>query len=757
MHADLPFLITHDTHLWLVLIPTVALAVVGGLGALRRRRARHEARWKLGMLDSNDEGVVRGKLGGATVASVASISGYVADYTDWRAGDVWIDTAEGRVAVVATVRVLAGSQAGVARGGVPRATPDELIATNPALHRYRPPWRATIVTSTFESVSPGDEVIARGRLEHSVGEGGDYRQPAVKVLLHGLDDGLVHLASRSPRAAVARRSLPVYVAIVALCGLVTWRAAIPLGDHWRDACWDDVSHDDAPVRLSSFGVCGLAAAMPDSRHRALSAARHRIEDSPYRDATTVANLIALARLAGGCDDATEHLMDLGRYDDAAGEARRCGNRRAEHVALVMAGRFDEAVQVAVPGDANERSTRYEHGALPTGKELVLAGRWREAAGAITDRAAALGARPYDADQRHDADIKILGLRCSAELFRSWGGDAGAAARLRALAAGDNGVACAPAMVELASDDELAHMPDDETWPRNYDVSSQLRDLRWLRGQGAADSPFDGPEAVLSRPDDVLSWSSAGHAWIAKHVAGAIRADAPPLLRAETARWLAVARVLDGDIAGATAAANDALAAAHDVAEHTYAFDDLPLLPKVIALYTPAIDATFSFDDLRGHGAEHDSTRFNDRHQFAHLLVRHGDSIEDTDLSIDHDFETAMRRAEAGDGEALARAMGGRYGSGWWRPSDIIAVLPRITTGRDAVVRQLAWSSPRQDSPLEFRYPWGVVLDAATRRTALVLAGDAADAAPWDAIYKRYDAVLADPKKLAALVLWGDDD
>jgi hypothetical protein len=121
------------------------------------------------------------------------------------------------------------------------------------------------------------------------------------------------------------------------------------------------------------------------------------------------------------------------------------------------------------------------------------------------------------------------------------------------------------------------------------------------------------------------------------------------------------------------------------------------------------------------------------------------------------YRAALAAAQAGDGGPLAELMGQPYQR--WQDGDVIAVLPRIRTGREAIARQLTWL-PRQrpafaPSPDDPSSIWQLALQAVVRREAMKLAGAAAEAARWDAIYRRFDAVLDDRRRLVALMLWSD--
>jgi hypothetical protein len=51
--------------------------------------------------------------------------------------------------------------------------------------------------------------------------------------------------------------------------------------------------------------------------------------------------------------------------------------------------------------------------------------------------------------------------------------------------------------------------------------------------------------------------------------------------------------------------------------------------------------------------------------------------------------------------------------------------------------------------------WQLALHAVARREGMKLAGVPEEAARWDEIYRRFDAVLEDRRRLVSLMLWED--
>lgn len=111
------------------------------------------------------------------------------------------------------------------------------------------------------------------------------------------------------------------------------------------------------------------------------------------------------------------------------------------------------------------------------------------------------------------------------------------------------------------------------------------------------------------------------------------------------------------------------------------------------------------------------------------------------------LETARR---TGDAAPLARALE----LAWpWDSYDVPVVWPALTKNRAALVQHMIWrDSPLADARVMLKYPWKWAVYAALRRAAFTAVGATDEAARWDAIYRRFDAVLSDRKKLVALIL-----
>ncbi len=744
MQADLPFLIIHGAWIWIVPVVAVTGGAIGLMGLVRRYIARKDARARAAKLDTTDPGVVRGKLGGGSAATLSVTRDHVVSRLDWRESELWIDTGDGKVLLDGTIRVVAGARTVARRKKPPRQTPPAMLEGNPERRATAEPYSF----AQLDALAPGDEVIARGTIEQvSAGTGGGYRDAAGVTKLVPGDDGGIAIAARTPIGAAVRRSILGYVVLVAVFGLGGWKIAGALGEHWRVACIDERDDPDNHGELGTFHACTLASAMPDVRHWGLEMALEYVKRSPYRDEPTVRRIAALAALAEGCKDELDELMRAQRFEDAAAEARRCGDRRVEHNALLSQGKLDEAIAIPVPGGEGLL-------ALPSAQTLILAGRWKEAAAAADARADEIARGEHSPDDRAGADLTALHYKCLGELFRAWAGDTGAAARLRVLEQAEHGATCAPALAQLASADEARKLLERDDRVSLLEDTHVRTLLAALGGFAGDDFEFQSAESVLAKPDDVGAWMSTSSAWIAKLTAAQLPPDADAGWRAWTHRWLAVAQTFDGDTAAAAASAHQALAEIAQARERDrYRFRDAQFLPAAVALYTTATDTPFDIQHNLGPSTGDDSIVHELWLQaFGHLLVRHGDALDGAYFGPRDSLTTALQRAEAGDGLPLAHELGGNDLT-WWSDSDVLAAIPRIKTGRDELARALPWATPSNAHPLDFDFPWGVALCAAVRRTTLAMLGDAAEAKRWDDIYRRYDKALSDKQRLAALILW----
>jgi hypothetical protein len=547
-----------------------------------------------------------------------------------------------------------------------------------------------------------------------------------KAVLAALVAGaLVLLWALRPRTA-RRWPIWTYIIAAAVTGGAGAAAMVGIGKWPMSTCWRasfDVAaralEADRP-ELSNASSCALAAATPGNWPRALESAVRFLDRHATRDERSLRQLLAASWLRVGCEernhfDGTEltaaaHLVHRGRFDEAARRARECADRRYQHIALVAAGRFAEAAAIRVP--ATDKLP-----ALPYAETLIAAGRWAEAAAAL------------DAQRRK-------GDRCIAELLRHHGGDARATARLRELADRSMDRACVVARSEIEPLDERRRLllRSERAWG--------LAPFRWAAGapdQGDL-SDLRSAEQLLAQPEE----ASAVHhlPWLAASARAALPADARPAQRSNVLRWLAVAQLLDGDRATAAVTARQAADLAAPLAGQQRALRDARFLPALVELYTSATTKL----ELSPPSPE----RFDPRR----LLLRRGEPFDSTP-NIDEDKTAALATAQRGDGRPLARLLlKERIVTSPRIDGDLLAVLPRMTVGQDAVTRYLVWFRDMHDhwawhTPLTYR-----AVRAFQRREVLRMAGATPEAARWDAVYRRHDQVLDDRRKLIPLVLLG---
>lgn len=558
--------------------------------------------------------------------------------------------------------------------------------------------------------------------------------------------------ARSARAVAPRWSLLFVLCVAGATAFGGWKIEQQLGEHWRDACRNPYERfaeppvePRAPLAFTNADACVLAAAMPGSRTTALERIRDATINQPYRDAGSLDRAVEIAMFVDGCSGALPLVMAADRYDARLALARRCGDRRSERLALMSLGQFEEAAAIDAPA---QDPAKVEDHAQSDGATLILAGRWLAAANAADARAKQIRARPASSDERRAVTLTALSYDCLAEYLRHAGGDAGAEPRLRLLAAAMDGTVCAPELAELASTDErrvlLEARPPDTLTSTDW----MLHAMAWLEGFQKDSWGLDDAEPILSNPDDISSFLRASIVWLV--------ATTPPLpagasgpQQIDRLRWAAVKAVFDGNVEAAAVAANAAVTAAATLPDPTlhYIMRDLRHLPALVGLRTAATSLPV---DL----ASNDNTvRKLWLFSFGRLLLRTGGSIEGAYFGPVEEYVAALAQAEGGDGSALVHQIGSSDHQ-WWSDADVMAVLPRITRERDVVVRQLTWSTPYHASnTLDRSFPWSIALHAIARRDVLTLAGQPAEAARWNEIYRRFDIALRDRQKLIALMLW----
>jgi hypothetical protein len=784
---DLPFLVTHGPLVWKVTLACLVAFSLGLIRLLRQLRAARAARAELAGVDRGTEehGVLRGTLGGPTSGRVATTlrahrrGGEVAT-ADWRSDEAWLDTARGRFRLDGPLRVVAGRHAHTARNGVPSAvTDDELhhaMTTVPWLRRSRLWPDSDNHSAIFLTVAPGDEVVVSGRIERGATPSTTDDGAAEIGSLRAWGTRPIEIAARRPRAPILRLALPATLLIVGLTAAVGWRAMVALGEQWMRRC-QDAPRKSEPFELSGGHVCAFAAASP-GQSDALRDVFDRLDKTRHASERWLRQLVGLNVLMEGCgarwasgeagrgtasrkSAAAENLMRHGRYEDGAAHAARCGAERTRYSALMVQGRFEEAAGIQLTGDSHR----------PVHREIALiaTGRWQAAAELLESRAGRVQIDQPDDEVREVAEVAALQQRCLAELLRHHGGDAGAASRLRALAAGRHGRHCKAALSEIAALDERRRLLDDASaellemqgagkhWV-DLEWEALVAPLRWAAGLPAEVRELPGeeprwwmrPEVLkLALPDmsSDLTWT---YAWLASAAVAHAPRDATPDARATLLGWLTASQVLDGDIAAARKTAREAALEAPRL--------ELPedrlvvaVLPAVVALYSTETELVFDFDrDGRKSGVACDLPRDPCWHKrLSRLLMRRGDLV---DPRRDYGFNDpdAVAAAQQGDGRALMEVPGA------WFEGDMMAILPRIVKGRQEIITQIIWGQPFPDPYASWedepQFPWSSAIHAFRRRALLRVAGEIEEAERWDAIFRRFDEVFSDRRRLVPLIM-----
>lgn len=687
-----PILVEHGPVIWRVLQVLSFVAVLVAIWMLRLRIATRNQLVTLRSLRAN-HGALRGVLrgGGATTVSVepAASSSAQRDVAHWRAESLHLETADRTIELVGPVQVVGGSRYDARRGRLPRLEAPRREVVAEAI-----PWSTgSIYGALALHVADGDEVEVRGAPQPSAGPGETTPRDAdISWSMRG-DDGPLQIAAITP--VVPR--LPLGIVRTVLVGLLSFGASTwalrSCGDRWVTQC-HYLAHGDgeSAIELDNTHTCVLAASTPKRREDGLRALSDYLDEDPYRDEQTVARLDALARDTVGCVQLAASLLQAQRYDAALAESRGCGAIRIEHEALVALGHFEQAAALPVPAAEHEP-------ALPALTTLVAAGRWREAAAAI----------------RNTRSVEIFRNRdCLASWFEERGGD------LRARQELD-----APACAELREELDPA--------------SKRSSALLWLRE----------PEAIIVRPESAYN---ALDLWFP------IREEPGLTNRAIRLRQRAIKQVLDSDTDGAIVTAREVEELTRQILARgeDYGFSlraPAVLLPS-IQLYTPVI-----FDDIARRFSESerwwiermkpddsslavDSLR-ESYQKFVRLFARSREALTPERTEALDELSVAARQGKPERVMELVRSR--RYPM--WRAVDLLAVIPHVPSLRARLARELPYSRPGM---FWSAGPAGHALDAFVHRELLEAVGATAAAASWDAIYRRYDAMLRDPSR--ALVL-----
>jgi hypothetical protein len=739
----LPFLVVHGDGLWRVLLVAFVAIVIATTLLLRKLGARNHAKLSTRMLDRDpSEGIVRGTLGGGTIATLGLTTTVPNDDTTLRHRDaeLWIETPDGRVALVGDIQALSGSRMSAVRNGVPNRTPASL-RSNPLAHAPRLRDRK-ITIATLVELAPGDHVIARGALVRAAGtEATDYRENATAVSLQATDTP-IQIAAQQPRSAAVRPSVIAFAFLVGLSGFIGYRIETALGSSWRDTCWDRPRlSDEGPshIVLDNTQRCVLANMMPD-QDGPLEELSARFDRTPVTNEVELEQHLELARFTGGCASSLEHARCAARPEILLAEAERCHDFREQQFALIELGRFDEAARLGMIDRA-------------PGTLFVLGGNWTAAA-TLADSNANNVTR--DADMTASRyDSLVLQWRCLAELMRWDAGDRAALDRVRALSPGPNSP-CRVELVEMtsgadrdallldgASEDTMraafAPLGSDEL--HTFGLQQALAGQPALMQDSIGSTLADG-SAQMSMMWSPMVWTAA----IAPEPRDGASANFMTAGQGQFAYYQGrlVAHVYDGDLATAHADAVRAIAIANSLGhDYVYSRRDLGVLHALIDLYGTATTTPFS-------DVSDENTTDNELlgYELPHIYLRHGIKKHDN-----HWLQTDMKAllaASDGDGAPLATEMLRPFRE--WTNMDVLAVLPRIKTHRDEVMQVVKWG-PTSGSRMSYDFPWGLIANTAERRTMFELAGDHDEAARWAVIYARYRKAFTDRKTLIALALW----
>lgn len=745
----LPFVLEHGawvsrTALALVVATPIAVGLLVG-----RRNARKRIREKVRAMERHADHV-RGTLRGGSILSLHAKAREYANLmpadvgpseivVTHTTGDVWLDTKDGRVNLEGPLELVAGSLVHVSEKGVPTEVPAELLAAarEKAKWVHRPGEAGTyaIGTATLRILRQGDEIIATGLVESVASKTPDtagYRDNAASMEIRAVsDESPIRLAARIPRAERAPlRVFPLFLVSLTLFG-IGYGVSRNLGEHWMKKCNGPYA-DGAPIPVSNTQACSLAAATWGREREAKQELLWRLDRAP-QSALSRAQSLALSGQLEDCEAKIARRMRMYDYEGARKQARQCNDVRGEHIALIADGRFDEAVAVKVPSAEHLR-------ALPSTETLVAAGRWADAVAAVDATLAKLQKDPPD----ENTPANIHYQQCLRELFSFYGGDVTALVRLRTL--GEN--------QELSSCDGMIyeHMTAEE---RAADGVSEYGggDLRWSYGY-AREPRFaaESAESSIAQPSEMGTGYSLHLLWLLDTNRDVVL-KGPVGDNPHTHRWLAAARIYDGDAKAAFEAADRALAAfASAKREEEYELRDLPHLHAAIALRTPEIRAV-NFENPPAISPRLlEMVRDNWAYDFGRLQLRSGKPLGNEDLQryLPSEYREALNAATQGNGTLLARELSSAR---WWSPADVLAVWPHLKSGKEQILEALRYSnSSSLRAQIDYYYPFGLVGLAIDYRDAFRVAGATADAEVWDARYRRVDAVLSDRKKLIALMM-----
>jgi len=721
--VQLPFLVVHAALIWKVILGAFIGLWVAVFFAVRYLLVRAANRVAARDLDTDDEGVIRGTLRGGT-ASTLYVTPRLGASTQpgFHSGNLVIATADGDVVLDGELRVAAGAHVAAKRRGVPAGTPEPLA-------KHARDSDLPVAITVLHEVRAGDEVIAKGTLVREAGaHATDYRENAAQRVLRGP----IAIAARSPVTKVVRPSLPILAIVIGLAGFVGYKALTLCGEAWDETC-----RAGADRELSNRNACVMAYAMPD-HEGALAVLLAQLDSHPVASDAALEERIALSRVVEDCRRSISRLERLEQPERTLVEAQRCGDFEAQQVALLELGDFAGAAAVPYQMSGYRAEVR--------GKLFVLAGAWRAAAAYAESRVTELRSETgeSDPDRRERRATMIVAWDCIGALMHEYAEPSPTAvARIRELAAGPHGEQCLPELAEVGSPEERArilggHHDLDVPW-RALDLESQLAGLGMMKN--------DGVPAMLVQGADAVGMAYGPAIWATRLTQPVSTSAEPELQFDDTSARLAIA-VWMHDIPAAHRFADRALDLARDE-RAGYDAQFAALLHPTIDLYTAKTPLEVPPPPVRDD-ASFDATLANLwSYMTPHLLLRHGDPLDGKPVALASEMHEPLTAAQHGDGEPLAKVLDDEVGL---HPLDLVAVLPRVKTHRDELVRALSFM-PRSDEIVDFRFPFETAQYYAERRTMFELAGDAANAKRSDEVFQRYAAAFHDRRRLVALSLF----
>ncbi len=753
----LPFVLEHGDLVWKAALGLWVTLIVIAVLLVRRWRAREASRLRATALATRGtplRGTLRGSASGPLLATLDARLGLHrpgepdASRASWRSSDVWLETPDGRVDFEGVPDIEVGTMAVVTRNGAPSAVSDELLA----IAQKRASWvhrvnesPQHVLQATLRTLRAGDEVVVIGAREPApthVAAG--YRETEPAWIVRATEDGPLTIGAVRPYRELARASVISLLLLAGVWGLVGYVIERGLGSRWIDTC--AAQPDDAPLDLSLANACVRTAATPNYREISLErlATHARDVSPPTRHSASLA--VSLAAKVGTCSTRIALALEHFDYESARQIARSCGDRRAEHLALTLEGQFGAASALPVPAeDGLER--------LPTVQTLIAAGRFLEAAERIDERAVERATRTDGEPEQRMRSVRHD--QCLAALLRVHGGRTDALVELRGLHASPNGDKCAPMLVEAVPPSDRPAMIATLRGDRQSDFETEvvLSIQALLEDAGPQDTRdaildvADSPESLLINPDEASARDLA-HLYAIDLVAARLVAD--PRVHGTVLRWLAAARTFDGDLDTARALALRASNQALHTEIDAYRDADRAFLSAAIALYSPSTTPPIDFEHppgIEGELAANKSMVW--RLEFGRLLLRAGQPA--TSVRWLSEYASVLAAAQQGDGLPLALFIGRRQ---WWSDGDVTAVLPRVRNHRDVLTEALEVAGGNASSPgsQSYRYPFSLVSKAVERRTMFELAGNTEAAALWHARYVRVDSMLADRRRLIALML-----